>query len=253
MGKLLLDGLLVFVLLYAVIPGIMARMTGMGAFRKGHRVRGIALTFDDGPDPRYTPYLLDLLKKYNVKATFFVVGSKAEKHPAIIRRMQEEGHVIGIHNYVHRSNWVTNPWKLWQQIHHSADIIERITGQRPMYYRPPWGLFTIFDFIMGKEFFFVLWSAMAGDWRIQVDHNVLQKRILTCLHGGCVLVLHDSGETFGADHDAPLYMLKALEGVLQDDVSKTYSFVLINEMMGHTSKNSLMTQNRTGTCRHEAR
>ncbi|WCN38642.1 polysaccharide deacetylase family protein [Aneurinibacillus uraniidurans] len=246
-GKLWLDGVLVFLLVYAIIPGIMARVIGIGVFRKGHKKQGIALTFDDGPDPRYTPYLLNLLKTYKIKATFFVVGSKAEKYPAIIRRMHQEGHVIGIHNYVHRSNWITNPWKLWKQVHDSADIIERITGERPVYYRPPWGLFTVFDFIMGRPFFFVLWSAMVGDWRIRVDHRVLRKRIQTCLHGGCVLVLHDSGETFGADHDAPLHMLKALEDTLRDGVSKDYSFVLINEMMGHASENRQMAQKRTGT------
>ncbi|MCI1694077.1 polysaccharide deacetylase family protein [Aneurinibacillus aneurinilyticus] len=233
MGKLLAGVLIFFIMLYAVVPEIATRIIGVGALRKGRLRKEIALTFDDGPDPYYTPRLLDLLKKHNIKATFFIVGAKAEKHPDIIKRIQREGHLIGIHNYVHRANWFMNPWRLWQQIHYSADVIEQITGQRPVHYRPPWGLFTIFDFILGQKFSFVLWSVMVGDWRSRIGRDALRKKILTQLHDGCVIVLHDSGETFGADRDAPMHMLEALEDVLQAISKQPYKFVLIDEIMKH--------------------
>ena len=94
---------------YAFIPGMISRIFGYRVFRKGTGRNEFALTFDDGPDPRFTPLLLDLLKKYDAKATFFVVGSNAERYPELIRRIHEEGHLIGIHNYVHKTNWLMRP------------------------------------------------------------------------------------------------------------------------------------------------
>src|SRR5690606_26227433 len=85
--------------LYAFIPGILSRLFGYRAFKKGRAHQEIALTFDDGPDEIYTDQLLDLLQEYNAKATFFVVGSHAKENQAVVRRMQAEGHTIGIHNY----------------------------------------------------------------------------------------------------------------------------------------------------------
>lgn len=94
---------------YAFIPGILTRIFGFRVFRRGTGLEDFALTFDDGPDPFYTPRLLDLLKRYNMKATFFLVGSHAEKHPEVVKRIHSEGHLIGIHNYVHKSNWLMRP------------------------------------------------------------------------------------------------------------------------------------------------
>ncbi|KHF34701.1 Peptidoglycan-N-acetylglucosamine deacetylase [Paenibacillus sp. P1XP2] len=82
---------------YAFIPGLITRIFGFRVFRRGSTEHAYALTFDDGPDPQYTPQLLDLLKKYDAKATFFVVGSHAEQNPELVKRMYDEGHLIGIH------------------------------------------------------------------------------------------------------------------------------------------------------------
>src|SRR6476646_3328751 len=98
MREKLLWGILIFLAIYMFIPWVLTRIFGIGVFRKGRVRREVALTFDDGPDPEYTPQLLDLLKKHNVKATFFVLGQKAELNPDIILRIHEEGHQIGIHN-----------------------------------------------------------------------------------------------------------------------------------------------------------
>jgi peptidoglycan/xylan/chitin deacetylase (PgdA/CDA1 family) len=208
----------------------MSLVFGFGVFRKARTRREVAFTFDDGPDPDYTPRLLDLLGKYKIKATFFVLGSKAEKHADLILRIHREGHLIGIHNYVHQANWLIAPWKVRRQINHSVDIVERITGERPIYYRPPWGLLTLFDFRLRRQFRMVLWSTMVRDWKSKGSLAV-KKRLLKRLKGGAVILLHDSGTTWGADRDAPRYTIEALEDVFKEISLQDYQCVRVDEMM----------------------
>jgi peptidoglycan/xylan/chitin deacetylase (PgdA/CDA1 family) len=230
-----MDGLLWFIILmisiYTIIPTLCIRIFGLGAYRKHSSSQGIALTFDDGPDPQYTPQLLDLLKRYQVKATFFVLGSKAKKYPELIARMQQEGHLVGIHNFVHWANALMSPWKVRLQLSHSVAVIEAITGEKPVYYRPPWGIINLFDFFLLKRFRLVFWSIIVGDWRSSVGKRKIKQRLLSRLRDGAVIVLHDSGQTFGANQDAPVYMLEALHDFIQQAIVNGYSFVRIDEKM----------------------
>ncbi|HEY2493530.1 MAG TPA: polysaccharide deacetylase family protein, partial [Paenibacillus sp.] len=161
---------------YAFIPGMITRIFGFRVFRRGKGKRAFALTFDDGPDPQYTPQLLDLLKQYHAKGTFFVVGSNAEQHPELIKRMHDEGHLIGIHNYTHKTNWLMRPRTVRNQIMKTDKIIHDITGERTSYYRPPWGIINLFDFSKRNQFKIVLWSSMFGDWRESTGADRLATR-----------------------------------------------------------------------------
>ncbi|TXK73204.1 polysaccharide deacetylase family protein [Paenibacillus sp. N3.4] len=205
-------------ILYMLVPFILTRICRWGVLSKGTVKKGIAFTFDDGPDPLYTPCLLDLLKEHEVKATFFVLGSKAEKYPKLIQRMYQEGHQIGIHNYIHTSNWVLSPWKSKrEQADRTADIVERITGERPTFYRPPWGLLNLGDLLlMRKSYRIVLWSVMVGDWKPMVSAKQLKYTLLKRIKPGSIVVLHDSGDTLGADKEAPRHMITGLKEVLED-------------------------------------
>ena len=108
--------LFLVLLLYTILPTILVRLFGIWMHTKKELGNGIALTFDDGPDPEFTPSVLDLLKKYQIKATFFVLGSKAENYPQLISRIHQEGHLIGIHNYVHWANAFMTPNKVRKQL-----------------------------------------------------------------------------------------------------------------------------------------
>jgi peptidoglycan/xylan/chitin deacetylase (PgdA/CDA1 family) len=219
-----------FVLLsiYTIIPTLVIRIFGLGV-NKDASSQGISLTFDDGPDPEYTPQLLDLLNKYKIKATFFVLGSKAKQHPELIIRMHQEGHLIGVHNYLHRANALMTPWKVRLQLMHSIRTIEKIIGVTPVYYRPPWGIFNVFDFLLFRRFRVVLWSLIVGDWVSRGGAQKIKHRLLANLKNGDVIVLHDSGQTFGADKDAPSYMLQALSDFLEETSQQGYAFYRVDE------------------------
>jgi peptidoglycan/xylan/chitin deacetylase (PgdA/CDA1 family) len=221
---------ILLVIIYTIFPYLLTTVVGIGVFKRKIHSSKIAFTFDDGPNPVYTPQLLDLLKKYQIKATFFVLGSKAEKYPEIILRMHKEGHLVAIHNYVHRSNWFMSPWTIRRQLKKSVTIIEGITGERPTYYRPPWGLVNLFDFFLLKQFKIVLWSVMAEDWRSKGGIEKVRERLLSNIKQGDIILLHDCGETLGANTDAPMNTINALKIVLKELPTQGFSCVRIDEM-----------------------
>jgi len=245
--KRLFWGAIIVIFLYAMLPWILTRMLHIASYYRGKPSAApkIGLTFDDGPDPVYTPMLLDLLKLYGVKATFFVVGSRAERFPDLIERMRREGHEIGIHNYRHQSNWLLWPWTVRSQVERTASVIERLTGERPTLYRPPWGIVNIFDLWLLRRYRIVLWSVMSGDWTCSGpgDARRLADRILRKMSDGAIVLLHDCGETFGARRDAPRYMLEALKTVLDHCRDKNYDYVTVGEMMRMDEANGARSAN----------
>ncbi|MZQ85373.1 polysaccharide deacetylase family protein [Paenibacillus sp. 5J-6] len=221
----LLWSIFIVLLLYTILPTITVRLLYLWVYKKKVTKDGIALTFDDGPDPEFTPQLLDLLSKYQVKATFFVLGSKAEKYPDIIQRIHQEGHLVGIHNYVHWTNACMTPKKVRKQLTDSVEAIEKIIGIKPIYYRPPWGIINVFDLFLVKRFRLVLWSLMVKDWRSKGGIERIKSNLLAKLQANHIIVLHDSGQTFGANRDAPQYMLEALDAFLEICKQRSFTFL----------------------------
>lgn len=225
-------------ILYMIVPFILTRICRWGVHSKGKVAKGIAFTFDDGPDPCYTPKLLDLLKEREVKATFFVLGSKAEKYPELIQLMYREGHQIGIHNYTHTSNWILSPWtSKREQADRTADIVERITGERPIFYRPPWGLLNLGDLLlMRKSYRIALWSVIVGDWKLSVSAEKMKRALLKRIKPGSIVVLHDSGDTLGADEEAPRHMIAVLKEVLEEIQMKGLKCLRTDELLGKEAR-----------------
>ncbi|MFB6466897.1 polysaccharide deacetylase family protein [Cytobacillus sp. Hz8] len=227
---LIIGILLLFFLIYSILPTLIIRRCGFRITKKINPNQ-IALTFDDGPDPHYTERLLDLLKKYQIKATFFVVGSKVEMYPEIIKRMKREGHTIGIHHYHHVSGWLLSPFQLKNQLERTKKAIEECTHENVKFYRPPWGHFNLFSLIISKEYTKIMWSAIFGDWKVKRCKNTLLDE-LRKTEKGSILLLHDCGETWGADEEAPKFMLEKLEMFLEENKEKGTSFVTLKEMDG---------------------
>lgn len=232
MIKILMFSLiLVFILflVYAILPTVLIRLSGWGITKKLN-TEAIALTFDDGPNPDYTPQLLDLLKKYGVKATFFVVGSKVKRNPEVIKRMSQEGHSIGIHHYEHISSWILSPFQLKKQLLMTEEAITECTNEKVTFYRPPWGTFNLFSLLVSQRYKVIMWSHIFGDWKAAKGQNGLLDQLLGATEAGSILLLHDCGETLGADKEAPHYMLKCLEIYLQENIEKGKQFITLKDL-----------------------
>ena len=145
---------------YGVIPSIWVRMKRL-IFKKtnGHT---LYLTFDDGPDHFYTPQLLDLLKKYQVKATFFVVGRFALENHDLIKRIQQEGHLIGFHSYEHKNALWKTPSYMKKDFDKGIEVMKDL-GINVRYYRPPWGLINWMTLVQLHRYRLrlIIWHLMA--------------------------------------------------------------------------------------------
>lgn len=217
--------------LYTVIPTLLVKVFSVGVYKKGEKPNTIALTFDDGPNPRFTPQLLDLLKKHKITATFFVVGVNAKKHPGIIKRISEEGHEIGVHNFKHTSNWLLSPLAYQRNLTKSIDIINRVTGKRPIYYRPPWGHFNFFTLFFRQNLKVIMWSHISRDWKLHTSEMELYEKLKQVDTTGDFMLLHDCGETFGADCEAPAIMLSALEHFIIEMKAKGVQFSTVTSLI----------------------
>lgn len=156
-------------------------------------IRKICLTFDDGPHPYYTEQLLDGLKERGVKATFFVTGEHALLHQDVIRRMSEEGHVIGNHTYSHMQLRSSNREAFKEELIQTNEIIEEITGEEVIYVRPPYGSW---DKQLEKELNMipVLWNVDPLDW-CSSDAVCVANKVITKAKDNDIILLHDYYES----------------------------------------------------------
>lgn len=153
----------------------------------------IALTFDDGPHPKYTELLLDGLKERGVVATFFVTGENAENYPDIIRREQEEGHLIGNHTYSHIQLTSRNRETFREELVQTNEILEEITGEKVSFVRPPYGSWDK-NFEKELNMFPVLWNIDPLDW---CSHNAdcIASKVVEKAGDGDIILMHDYYDT----------------------------------------------------------
>lgn len=191
----------------------------------------LVLTFDDGPDSRYTEPLLELLARYHVKAVFFVVGNKAMRYHQVVDRIVADGHQLGIHSLKHDNGLLLSPWAQKKDMLYCQAIMQ---GHHwPVrYYRPPWGLGNLCALHQAhKQGYQVLyWSVMAQDWDRRNDSEEILRRLEERVHNGAVICLHDSGEDTGGDEGAAANTLAALEKFIPLMQQKGYEFVLPEEV-----------------------
>ena len=157
------------------------------------------LTFDDGPDPGSTPILLDLLAKYQLHATFFVVANSAQKYPELIHRMQAEGHHIGFHSNAHHSAYLMPPIKTKRDFQEGLSAL-RSAGVSSKLFRPPWGVVNWESLrqIRKNKLQTVLWDIMAQDWQANISAEEIARRLDARTWPGAVICLHDGRGAPGA-------------------------------------------------------
>lgn len=178
----------------------------------------IAFTFDDGPSTSTTSSLLDGLRKYDAKVTFFVLGNRIEANEEVLKRAYKEGHVIGSHTYNHRNLLLLSDYERMQEIKSTNDLIEHVIGIKPILLRPPYG--NINDDIKKlSHMHTVQWSIDTLDWKNK-DKEVIANEIVEKAQDGAIVLLHDLYQT---SVDGALLAMERLE-------AEGYAFVTILEL-----------------------
>ncbi|MFZ5816443.1 MAG: polysaccharide deacetylase family protein [Bacillota bacterium] len=218
---------------YVGLPTLLARLGFARTLKRAQpRRRLVALTFDDGPDPVWTPRILQILDRHGVKACFFILGDHAAAHPELVRQIHAAGHEIGVHGYRHRLPALLGLRATLRDVGETVRLLTEITGQRPRFYRPPWGIFNLWTAMAARRHGLVpvVWSLYLSEW----SHSTTPARIcaeaLTNAHPGCVLLLHDAAGP-GSREDAPQLVARALPPLIAGLRRKGYALVSLSELL----------------------
>jgi len=186
----------------------------------------IALTFDDGPHPRYTEEILSILEEYGVHATFFVIGQNVEYYPALISRIQAGGHEIGNHTYDHCRLARQSAEHVREEILRTEQTLYELADYRTKLFRPPEGMFSdsVIEAARALDYRVILWTIDTRDW----DHtppDQIAEQILAQVKAGDIILMHDY---IGYDSPTP----EALRIVIPELLERGYHFVGISELIG---------------------
>jgi peptidoglycan-N-acetylglucosamine deacetylase len=192
----------------------------------------LALTFDDGPNPAWTPQLLDLLAECEVKATFFLVGSFAEAEPELVRRVAAGGHLIGNHSWSHPNLAVTKADRVKEELERTSAILEQLIGAKVRFFRPPFGGRRPFVLKTARQMGMqpVLWNAITTDWETP-SADAIADRLARTVDGlerrgrAANIVMHDGGHKgLGANRGPSV----AAAGMLLEKYKGNHRFVRLD-------------------------
>jgi len=200
--------------------------------------KAVALTFDDGPSPVWTPRILDVLKEAQVKATFFMLGMHVQRYPDVARRVAEEGHEIGNHTYDHRGVFYYKPEELNKEVTDAEKIIKSVTGIKTKYFRPPKAWLTSKEKKQLKDMGYetLLWSLNSKDW-VTFDDRYIVQYILHHIRPGDILLFHDSGGVFRPEGGKRKETVKAVGRLIEKLKERGYRFVTISQLLELRVKN----------------
>ncbi|MFF8408869.1 polysaccharide deacetylase family protein [Streptomyces omiyaensis] len=161
-------------------------LTGVG--------RSMVLTFDDGPDPRYTPAILATLRRHDCRAMFFVCGEMAAAHPDLLREMAADGHVVGNHSWSHPLVPRLRPSRIRDELGSTSEVVERTLGAAPLWYRAPYGAWNRHSFEIGAELGMepLAWTVDTLDWK-EPGTGTIVRRVLDGAGPGVIVLSHDAG------------------------------------------------------------
>ncbi|KUG03462.1 peptidoglycan n-acetylglucosamine deacetylase [hydrocarbon metagenome] len=190
--------------------------------------KAVALTFDDGPDRVNTPALLEVLDKHDAKATFFVIGSKAEKQPELLKKMAQAGHEIGNHSYDHAQFNGKSDDFILEEIRKANDIISDLTGQTPKFFRPPGGYLSYSMVELARQEKLTIgywtWKQDSKDWRNGKTPEEIAGHINNNIKPGQIIILHD-GSSNG------MQTVEAMSILIPELYKQGYRLVTLSELV----------------------
>ena len=234
---------LVFIMVFTIgnsilLYGVFERRSplfGKIIWKSANNNAAVSLTFDDGPHEPYTSQILDILARYNVKATFFTIGENAAQYPETVKRIVKEGHEIGNHTYTHDVLPLKLPRYICDQIRRTSDLIEYITGVRPVLFRAPHGWRNPWMNKIVKEEGCIPVAWTLGVW--DTDRPGADKIITRTLKGvenGCILLLHDGrGVESKADSSQ---LVEALPIIIHRITEMGYIFLTLSKLIEEAPK-----------------
>ena len=193
----------------------------------------VAMTFDDGPHPKNTPRLLDILRARNIKATFFVIGRSVELYPQVVRRTVAEGHEIGNHTHTHRLLTKLSDAEVRQEFSRCRDAVGKASGIQPRVMRPPYGgLLQRQRELAHNEFGYptILWSVDPLDWKNRVP-SLITSRILSGTTAGGIVLSHDLHST----------TVDAMPATLDGLLNRGFRFVTVSQLLAMKTETTAQT------------
>ncbi|WP_169713520.1 polysaccharide deacetylase family protein [Paludifilum halophilum] len=194
-------------------------------YNGSRKTKKIALTFDDGPDKQYTGQILDILKREKVSATFFVIGRMARKHPDMLKRIVQEGHVLANHSWSHRYFPKLPMNQVEREIEKTNRVVKKVTGKEMTLIRPPYGAADgVRKKIHDKGFMIVNWDVDTRDWRSGRTAEAVVKSVKKHAAPGSIILLHSAGGS--RDHT-----VQALPEVIAYLKKQGYSLVTVDDLL----------------------
>lgn len=211
--------LMLAVLVCMAAFGNYARDMAEESMRTEEAPKRVAITFDDGPNADYTEALLKGLEERGVSATFFLLGKEVEKHPEIVKEIQDGGHLIGTHSYDHVNLSNLSDAAAIEQVDKTNAAIHEITGEYPEYIRPPFGCWKA-NLDYETSMIEVLWDVDPKDWATS-NSAVIAKRVVDKVEENDIILLHDASES----------SVNAAFQIIDELKAQGYTFVTVDEIL----------------------
>lgn len=181
-------------------------------WKKNTDQKKIWITFDDGPNEKVTPYLINVLEKFDIKATFFIIGNQAKKYPELVKLIINNGHKIGNHSFSHLNGFSTNNNKYLEDVEQAKKYIDSDI------FRPPYGKITPFQIKnLKKDFKIIMWDIMSWDFKENIYPNKMYKNVIDNVENGSIILFHNNLKSYNN-------LKNSLEIILEKLKDKGYQF-----------------------------